>query len=120
MPSVPADPAVALTGLAVVAASPALRRVCLRPVLAAFARMHNGSAPRFAFLEAHRMGFTFVPDGTTCFRPLATSPRGDAVAGHSRANDLIARMNAFVFMDVWVSGSHAHLSFLAGMINCGV
>ena len=55
------------------------------------------------------MGFTFVTDGTACFRPLATSPRGDAVAGHSRANDLIARMTTLVFMDVWVSGSHAHL-----------
>ena len=112
MPSVPADPAVALTGLLVVAASPARRRVCLRPVLAAFAVMRSGSAPRFAFLEAPWMGFTFVTDGTACFRPLSTSPRGDAVAGHSRANDLIARMIALVFMDVWVSGSHAQLSFL--------
>ena len=119
MPSVPADPAVALTGLAVIAASPARRRVCLRPVLAAFAGMRSGSAPRFAFLEAHRMGFTFVTDGTACSRLLSTSPRGDAVAGHSRANDLIARMIALVFMDVWVSGSHTHLSFLPCSVSLG-
>jgi hypothetical protein len=65
--SVPADPAVGLTGPMVILASPARRGVCQRPALIAFIipeqiRLHGC----FIIIEAHWMGFTFVTDCASC------------------------------------------------------
>lgn len=64
--SVPADPAVTLTGPTVVEASPALRRVCQRPIRFAFANTPVARLHGYFVFEAHLMGFTFVTDCASC------------------------------------------------------
>ena len=57
-----ADPAAALTGQAVIQASPVLHRVCLGPALAAFAVSVAARLCDLAHFGAHPMRFTFVAD----------------------------------------------------------
>lgn len=64
--SVPADPAVVVTGPMVIQASPALRRVCQRPALIAFIMAEQIRLHGCSNFEAHWMGFTFVTDCASC------------------------------------------------------
>jgi len=95
-----ADPAAVMTGQWLVEVSPALRRVYLGPDLTAFAirgaaRLCGGGAYGAHNLEVH-FGCG-LPDQ---HRLLPTCPRGHAVTGPSRPNDLINRMRLSL-MDCW-------------------
>lgn len=64
--SVPANPAVVVTGPMVIQASPAPRRVCQRPALIAFIMAEQIRLHGCSNIEAHLMGFTFVTDCASC------------------------------------------------------